>query len=134
VLALPERELALPLRALPLLLRDLPAGAPRRDEPLPLLVLRLLDPLRDGVRDAADVRRERADALAEVRRERDVRRERPESARWSRGISALTSAFTSRVNSASRNFAMRSSSRRIDLASCAVSRSPTSLARVSIRL
>jgi hypothetical protein len=62
------------------------------------------------------------------------RRERPEPARWSRGISARTSALTSRVSSESRNFAMRSSSRRMDRASCAVSRSPTSVENASSRL
>jgi hypothetical protein len=102
---------------------------------LPLAALRLREPVREDERDAADAaRRERDDALAAVRRERDPRRERPDFARWSLGISTLTTAFTSRVISALRNFAMRSSSRRIDFANCAVSLSPTSIASVSIRV
>jgi hypothetical protein len=102
---------------------------------LPLPALRLREPLPEEERDAAEVvRRERDDALDELRRDPDLRPERPEDARWSLGISALTTAFTSRGSSASRNFAIRSSSRRIDLASCAVSLSPTSLAKVSIRV
>jgi hypothetical protein len=105
---------------------------------LPLVLLRLPEPLRDEERAGA-APREREDAVPVVRRERgdvvrEVRRDRPESARWSRGISALTSSFTSRFSSASRNLAIRSSSRRIDFASCAVSLSPTSVANVSTRL
>ncbi len=72
------------------------------------------------------------DELAPVR-ERLLLRRVPEE-RWSRGISARTTSLTSRVSSASRNFAIRSSSRRIARASCAVSLSPTSLASVSNRL
>jgi len=118
------------LRELPVL-RDLLEEALRRDEPP--LALALREPLREVERDD-DARRERDVARAAVRREPDRRRERPESARCSRGISALTTALTSRPSSASRNFAMRSSSRRIDFANWAVSRSPTSVARVSMRL
>jgi hypothetical protein len=54
-------------------------------------------------------------------------------ARWLAGISARASSLTSRVSSAPRNFAIRSSSRRIDLASWAVSLSPTVSASVRMR-
>jgi hypothetical protein len=49
--------------------------------------------------------------------ERRVRRRRVVVARWLLGIAALTTSLTSRVSSASKNLAMRSSSRRIALAS-----------------
>lgn len=49
------------------------------------------------------------------------------------GISVRATSLTSRPSSASRNLAMRSSSRLIDLASWAVSRSPTASARVWMR-
>ena len=62
------------------------------------------------------------------------RRGRVPPARSERGISALTSSLTKRVSSASRNLAIRSSSRRMLLASWAVSRSPTSVANASRRV
>lgn len=63
-----------------------------------------------------------------------VDRERRVVARWSRGISARTTSLTSRSISARRNFAIRSSSRRMLRASWAVSRSPTAVASVSMRV
>jgi hypothetical protein len=54
--------------------------------------------------------------------------------RSSRGTSLRTTSLTRRVSSAVRNFAIRSSSRMIRLASCTVSRSPTSVAKVRMRL
>jgi hypothetical protein len=55
-------------------------------------------------------------------------------ARWSRGISARTISLTRRSSSDERNLAMRSSSRRMLRASCAVSRSPTAVANTSMRV
>lgn len=60
-------------------------------------------------------------------------RRRVVAARSERGISARTTSLTSRPSSASRNFAMRSSSRLIALASRAVSLSPTASANVWMR-
>jgi hypothetical protein len=79
----------------------------------------------------------RAAVLRERDRELDDVDRRPERrglARWSLGTSALTRAFTSRGSSPVRYLAMRSSSVRMLLASFAVSRSPTSLANVSMRV
>jgi hypothetical protein len=76
-------------------------------------------------------RPEERDPLPE--RERLVERRRVVVARSDRGTSARTTSFTSRPSSASRNFAIRSSSRLMDLASCAVSLSPTASAKVWMR-
>jgi hypothetical protein len=65
-----------------------------------------------------------------LERDRLLDRRRLVEARSERGTSARTTSFTSRPSSASRNFAIRSSSRLIDLASCAVSLSPTASAKV----
>src|SRR5205807_10616067 len=53
--------------------------------------------------------------------------------RWSRGTCLRTTSLTSRTSSASRYFAIRSSSRRLALASWAVARSPASSANLMIR-
>jgi hypothetical protein len=84
----------------------------------------------DEFRDEDELRDDEEDLDAED----DRPPERDGLARWSRGTSSLTSALTSRGSSADKNFAIRSSSRRVRLASCAVSRSPTSLAKVSMRV
>ena len=76
------------------------------------------------------------DLLRVVRRDRVFVLEpfaRRTDRRCSRGMSALMTSLTNRFSSASRNLAMRSSSRRILLANWAVSRSPTSSARASSR-
>ena len=113
-------------------LRDRPPDWLLR-EPDPLLrePERLLEPDRLLELDRP-LARERVRVLE---RERLVeRRRRPVvDARRGRGISARTTSLTSRASSASRNFAMRSSSRLIAFASCAVSRSPTSSASVWMR-
>ncbi len=110
-----------------------PRDAPARPDALLAAVLRVpperVEALRRGPAVVRRVAELRLRPVARVLR----RRRRPVLARWSRGISALTSAFTSRPSSAPRNFVMRSSSRRIDFANCAVSRSPTSVASVSMR-
>jgi hypothetical protein len=115
-------------------LRLVPDELRLRDEPDALRLRLELDPEleleRD--RDEAEFELERELLGRELLDRRPVRR--PPLARWSRGISALTTSLTRRFSSASRNFAMRSSSRRIDLASWAVSRSPTSVASASMRL
>jgi hypothetical protein len=105
-----------------LLLRDEDDAVLLRDEPL--LPEELLARLRDRLLEPLELDRDR---LLALRRERGL-------ARSSRGISARTTSLTSRSSSESRNFAIRSSSRRMLLASCAVSRSPTAVANVSIRL
>ena len=111
------------------LLREDPEPEPLlREEPV-LRLLRddeLLDPDDDRVRLP-----ERPPL--ELRLELRVELDRLLVERSSRGISARTISLTSRVNSALRNFAIRSSSRRMLLASWAVSRSPTSPANVSMR-
>jgi hypothetical protein len=129
-------ELRPPLRDEPLLLRDEPPVLREelRDEALrldpllrdelPLLRDELLLRLRDRVLEPLELDRLR---LVVLRRERDL-------VRSSRGISARTTSLTRRPSSESRNFAMRSSSRLMLRASCAVSRSPTSVASVSMRL
>ena len=108
---------------------------PERDE------LERVEPEREEP-ELRDVVRERLpEALARLLvRERDrlverLGRDRRELvARWSRGMSARTTSLTSRPISARRNLAIRSSSRRMLLASCAVSRSPTAVASVSMRV
>jgi hypothetical protein len=91
--------------------------------------------LRDVVRErlpellARLLVRERDRPLERLERERRVL-----VARWSRGMSARTTSLTSRPISVRRNLAIRSSSRRMLFASCAVSRSPTSVASVSMRV
>jgi hypothetical protein len=122
---LPREDVRPPLLRdeLPLLRDELPL---LRDE-LPLLrdELPLLreDVLRDRLLDPLELDRLRL----VLRRERVF-------VRSSRGISARTTSLTRRPSSESRNFAIRSSSRRMLRASWAVSRSPTSVASVSIRL
>ena len=119
-------------------------------EPLPreLPELRELE-LRDEPRELPELRdeleRERVPPLErplvrplvrELLDERRVvvrRRLRVVLARWPRGTSARTTSFTRRASSASRNFAIRSSSRLIPFASCAVSLSPTASANVWMR-
>ena len=129
----PDREL--PAVLFPLREPELPREDEARD---PLLRVPL------ALREFEPVLRELALLLRDVARELEVRarvplelvlgrRFRVAVARWSRGISARTSSLTKRVSSASRNLAMRSSSRRTALASCAVSRSPTASASVRIR-
>lgn len=88
---------------------------------------RLLELDRLVERDRPDV----PEALLE--RLRLLDRRRVVVARSERGISVRTTSLTSRPSSASRNFAMRSSSRLIALASCAVSLSPTASANVWMR-
>jgi hypothetical protein len=100
--------------------RDPEPRALDRDVELRELVLRELD--RDLL--LLDVERDRVPERLALRRRRVV------VARWPLGTSARTTSFTSRANSASRYFAIRSSSRLIDLASCVVSRSPTCSAKV----
>jgi len=107
----PERRELDPL-ARELLLRE--AVLRELDRDLPLPEVERLDEL------------ERLLVVLRVRRRRVV-------ARCARGTSARTTSFTRRANSASRNLAIRSSSRLIDFASCTVSRSPTASANVSIR-
>src|SRR6187551_1835617 len=104
----------------------------------PLLHFLQLERERD--REGDDVRADLpvldCDLLREVRRGRVLAPdclERRSEGRCSRGMSALTTSLTNRLSSASRNLAMRSSSRRILLANWAVSRSPTSSARASSR-
>lgn len=105
-----------------------------RDRPLELvlferpLVERLLVPFRLVDRD----RPEDLELLLELER-RVERRRRVVLARWARGTSARTTSLTRRPSSASRNLAIRSSSRLIALASWAVSRSPTASAKIWIR-
>jgi len=108
---------------------------PERDE------LERVEPEREEP-ELRDVVRERLpEVLARLLvRERDrlverLERDRRELvARWSRGMSARTTSLTSRPISARRNLAIRSSSRRMLFASCAVSRSPTAVASASMRL
>ena len=139
----PERDrLAVPLRdrvppvARELELRELEEGDPVPREPVP----REPEPLREPeLRELALLRElELRDAVPLLVRERDVlpdrlERER-EVARWSRGMSDRTISLTRRPSSEVRNFAIRSSSRRMLRASWAVSRSPTSAANTSIRV
>lgn len=106
----PDREVERPLE-----LRVVDRPLEERDVDRPLVELRLVE------RDAVLVRR------------RVLRRLRVVVARCDLGTSALTTSFTSRASSASRNLAIRSSSRLIDFASCAVSLSPTASAKVWIR-
>jgi hypothetical protein len=112
------------------LLRELPElrELELRDEPRELPVLR------------DELERERVPPLErplarELLDERRVvlRRLRVVLARCPRGTSARTTSFTRRASSASRNFAIRSSSRLIPFASCAVSLSPTASANVWMR-
>lgn len=104
---------------------------------LRLLEPRLLEPrlaellaLEPRVRRVEDVLRDREPDVEAV----DRLRERRGWARWSLGTSALTSALTSRGSSPVRYLAIRSSSPRMLLASRAVSRSPTSSAKASMRV
>jgi hypothetical protein len=145
---LPLERLELPL--LLLWLREDPLL--RLDPPLPLDPLLRLDPLpREDVRPPLlrdelpllrdelpllreDVLRDRLLDPLELDRLRLVLRRERVFVRSSRGISARTTSLTRRPSSESRNFAIRSSSRRMLRASWAVSRSPTSVASVSIRL
>jgi hypothetical protein len=96
------------------LLRELVLRALDRDRPL-LAVDRLVE--RERVPDRVDARRRRRVVVA----------------RCPRGTSARTSSLTSRPSSASRNFAIRSSSRLIAFTSWVVSRSPTASANVWMR-
>jgi hypothetical protein len=109
----PERDLV--VRLVPELLRE--------DEPERALVRRLPPELREELERAALVRRD-------VVRLRDV----PPLLRSAAGISAFATALTSCGISRSRNFDIRSSSRRISFASFAVSLSPTWFASASIVL
>jgi hypothetical protein len=94
-------------------------------------VLRVRDPL---LRELALVDRlpDRVVRGREVLDRARVRR-RVVVARCARGTAARTTSLTKRPSSASRNFAMRSSSRLIAFESCAVSRSPTVSANVWMR-
>jgi hypothetical protein len=153
----PERARVVPLardRVVPVLrelvLRELELRVPELREPVlrepELREPELREPeLRDPeLRDDAELRelvlRERAleRLVPPLVPERDrvvVRRERRRVlARWSRGISARTISLTRRPSSDWRNLAIRSSSRRMLRASCAVSRSPTSVAKTSSRV
>lgn len=94
-----------------------------------LLVERLLE--LDPPVDRDELDRDRPPD--ELERERLRARRRVVVARSARGTSARTTSLTRRPSSASRNFAIRSSSRLIALASCAVSRSPTASAKVWMR-
>ena len=107
-----------------------------RDEPEERDELEREEPeLRDVVRERLPEALARLPPVRERDRlaERLVREDRA-VARWSRGMSARTTSLTSRPISARRNLAIRSSSRRMLLASCAVSRSPTAVASVSMRV
>jgi hypothetical protein len=120
-------------------LRLVPDELRLRDEPDELRLRLELDPEPEPERDRDEpefeLERELLDRALLDRAPLDRREvRRPPLARWSRGISAFTTSLTRRFSSASRNLAMRSSSRRIDLASWAVSRSPTSVASASMRL
>jgi hypothetical protein len=143
----PLREPPEPLRDEPELLREPPE--PPREEPEPDALPEELerdeleaDALRDepprGREEPAVDPLESCDPRVRLEDRAGVaparERDRVVLARCSRGISAFTSSLTRRVCSLSRNLAMRSSSRRMVLASFAVSRSPTSLANASIRL
>jgi hypothetical protein len=111
---------------------ELRAEVERRDDEPELRVLRddpelrELEPLRE--RDDVEPLRLREDD-DELRRRELLRRP---VERCDAGISAVATAFVSCGIRRSRNFNMRSSSRRMRLASCAVSLSPTAVASVSI--
>jgi hypothetical protein len=84
--------------------------------------------------DLLDPDRERPLLLARELFRDEERLARRGERRWSEGISDLTTSLTRRCSSAFRNFAIRSSSRRMLLASWAVSRSPTASASDSSRV
>ena len=100
------------------------------DDPLDLRAPedRLPDPLRDLVDERLlellDLPFEELRALLDERRELERRRDEP-PLRSAAGISSRATAFASCAICFSRNFAIRSSSRRMERASFAVSLSPT---------
>lgn len=103
-----------------------------REDALRELVLREEEARAPVLRE--EVERDRLADDVERERLEDVDRRRDREGRWSRGISVRTMSLTSRPSSDVRNFAIRSSSRRMLRASWAVSRSPTSVAKISIRV
>ena len=114
---LPEPD---PLARVDAVLRDELEGEPERDELAreredDALLERPFDELR---------------GLLDLRRRLDERR--PPPLRSAAGTSSRATAFASWSICRSRNFAIRSSSRRMPRASCAVSLSPTSVASASI--
>jgi hypothetical protein len=108
---------------------ELERELPDRERPLELD--RLVERERPLDRELPLDRDELLEPRERVRLEE--RRRRVVVARSDLGTSARTTSLTRRPSSASRNFAIRSSSRLIDFASCAVSRSPTVSANVWMR-
>jgi hypothetical protein len=114
----------------PLDLRD---AEDRPPDPLFDLLDELLrDLLDEPLRELVDRPFEELRELLDERRELERRRELPPLRRSAAGISSRATAFASCSICFSRNFAIRSSSRRMERASFAVSLSPTVAASDSI--